>query len=432
MNTLRENSNTSNISPHKESPTMSAPTVTTRPKAALKKEELEKIAKQLKKKLSKASIAAKQSLSPTDVKTSTSMPRSSPLKSYSLKKQYSGSAINNLSSSPNTLCSPTGKSPTHLNTPAAIYLSSSPLRNMAADSTENDESLDSPTKRRKTSPRMDSKGPHMVLEEIQRPNTPSGSLQSSLKPSLELTAADAEKNKKKEQPTTTPTLAKRELHGSPPSSANILLQTPKQSRANTNGGAYNDEEGADLLMYLATSPSPAKPYFSNSARPIHGSSQIHPTSSSVPNSSGSLSLTHKPTMSAGSSSSFILPPPVTPKRHSTINSKTPQNRLTPSMNLFNNLNGNTGLPSSGLTLTPTGFNMNDYVNFFTPSPGGTGLNKNLLRTPDFNNLLNGQPNTTVEASGGVNGRPKVDGKMLNFNKVLFSSSANGPEGNAKE
>ena len=51
-------------------------------KTPLKKEELEQIARQLKKKLSKASITAKQSLSPTNIKTSTTiaLPKSSPLK----------------------------------------------------------------------------------------------------------------------------------------------------------------------------------------------------------------------------------------------------------------------------------------------------------------------------------------------------------------
>lgn len=52
-------------------------------KTPLKKEELEKIARQLKKKLSKASITAKQSLSPTNMKTmAPNVPKSSPLRGY--------------------------------------------------------------------------------------------------------------------------------------------------------------------------------------------------------------------------------------------------------------------------------------------------------------------------------------------------------------
>ena len=89
--------------------------------------------------------------------------------------------------------------------------------------------------------------------------------ESTLKPSLELTSTPTKK--KPESPskdkTTTPTMAKRELssQSSTSSSAqNALLKTPKQ---NSNGNGYNDAEGADLLMYLATSPSPARPYLSN-------------------------------------------------------------------------------------------------------------------------------------------------------------------------
>lgn len=233
-------------------------------KPVLKKEELEKIAAELKKKLSKASISAKQSLSPTNIRTN-----SSPLKSYfTPAKNYS----------------PSTKSPTKLT------------------NTYNEES---PTKKRKTSPL---KGPQMVLEPL-RPTTPTKP-SPTLKPSLE----------------TTPTLPKMELEE--------VVKTPR---------SYNDEreEGADLLMYLATSPSPAK---------------------------------YTPRQ-------LKFAAPVTPKRHLQNTSKTP-NRLTPGFNFLSN-----GMPSQGLTLTPTGFNMNDYVNFFTPSPGGELLQKNLLKTPDFNNIM---------------------------------------------
>ncbi|ODV81945.1 uncharacterized protein CANTADRAFT_3999 [Suhomyces tanzawaensis NRRL Y-17324] len=397
-------------------------------KTPLKKEELEKIAKQLKKKLSKASITAKQSFSPGKmVASSVALPKSSPLKSYALKKLLGSSPIGAglLSSSPNNLYSPNGKSPTHIRTPAAIYLSSSPLKNIAADDTE-EETMDSPTKRRKSSP-LKEKAPQMILEEISRPNTPSKQFPAALKPSLELTASKSE-NKHKESPQqTTPTLLKREL--SVNTTPNVLLKTPTQPRPSANdSGAYNDEEGADLLMYLATSPSPAKPFFSNTPRAIN---IHHPINSSAPTSAGSFPISHKPTASTGSTGSFIAPPPVTPKRHGNTSTRTPQNRLTPSMNLFSNLiNGNLGLPSSGLTLTPTGFNMNDYVNFFTPSPGGANIhsaqNKNLLRTPDFNNLINNANSASANSenvANGLLGKPKVDGKILNFNKVLFG---NGP------
>lgn len=62
--------------------------------------------------------------------------------------------------------------------------------------------------------------------------------------------------------------------------------------------------------------------------------------------------------------------------------------------------------------------MGDYVNFFTPSPGGGHsahahqlANRNLLRTPDFVGLM-------LQ-------KTRVDGKMINFDKVgLFGSQLN--------
>jgi len=421
-------------------PAASSPTMS-KPKTPLKKEELEKIAKQLKKKLSKASITAK-------AHSPISMLKSSPLKNH-LRKSLASSPIQ-LSSSPTNLYSPNGKSPTHMRTPAAIYLSSSPLKNM--DLPEED----SPTKRRKLSPKI------MILEEIsedlsrktlkstrESPTRPlampsiaigssraTGSSASiatatsstatnestdselSLKPSLDLTSGTPKKSTPRNQ--TTPTLSKPEI-------TNPLLKTPTQSKPN----GYADEEGADLLMYLATSPSPAKPFYtprsSQQSQPQpsqNGSSQ--PGLSSHSTFSQLSSQKHNSSM--GSASSFIAPPPVTPKRHIGHNSRTP-NRLTPSMNLFNNLaNSNSGLPSSGLTLTPTGFNMNDYVNFFTPSPGHSALSKNLLRTPDFNNLLNQQGGNDSNVINSNLGKSRVDGKVLNFNRVLFGSGNSSSEG----
>ncbi|CAI5760523.1 unnamed protein product [Candida verbasci] len=368
-------------------------------KTPLKKEELEQIAKQLKKKLSKAGLTAKQSLSPTNLKsnnnnnnnginsnntTPISLPKSSPLKSYIVNKNRnsSHSNLNNfspISSSP--LYSPNNKSPTHMKTPAAaMYLSSSPLKNQTI-SEESQES--SPTKKRKTSPSK------MILEELS-PNSKKESSISSLKPSIDLKSSPIERKQQENQqqhPQTTPKMANKEI-----------CSTPK---ARTR----NDSEGADLLLYLATSPSPAKQsYYSNTPKQQH---------KSPPPS--------QPTQTANTSNvpQFVVPPPpVTPKRvgSSSISnnlSKTPQ-RLTPFMSIANN----NGLPSSGLTLTPTGFNMSDYVNIFTPSPGSL-LNKNLLKTPDFNNLLNG--NQTPRGSS------KVDGKLLNFNKMLFSNHSDSKE-----
>ncbi|RCK58012.1 hypothetical protein Cantr_06915 [Candida viswanathii] len=330
-------------------------------KTPLRKEELDQIARQLKKKLSKASITAKQSLSPTNVKaTPTALPKSSPLKSYIMRKNASAHSLSNasptnhmdnLNSSPINLYSPNGKSPTHIRTPAAAFLSSSPLKNIA----------------------------HNDADDINTKNT--------LKPSLELESTPTKKPSrsppKEEQ--VTPTWPKRELSSmssSQQNSQNALLKTPKQS---STGNGFNDAEGADLLMFLATSPSPARPFYGNTPR---SASKPLPSIQHQPPQSQHQQPQHMSQSSQPQQQQqqqpvpvpppAFTPPPVTPKRVITsLNTRTPQNRLTP---FFSSLNG--GLPSQGLALTPTSFNMNDYVTFFTPSPGGA-FNKNLLKTPDF-------------------------------------------------
>lgn len=63
--------------------------------------------------------------------------------------------------------------------------------------------------------------------------------------------------------------------------------------------------------------------------------------------------------------------------------------------------------------------MNDYVNFFTPSPGSANINSNsnniskaFLKTPDFNSII-------------TSNKQRVDGKMINFDKVgLFGTNNN--------
>lgn len=389
MNTLKE----TNISPKPELDLENS-IMSEKVKTPLKKEELEKIAKELKKKLSKASITAKQQqLSPVNSKINKNL---SPLNNLISKKTSkdtfeSPSRVHYLSSS-SPLYSPNNKSPTHIRNSAAIsLLSSSPI-------------IESPIKKSKNSSPLKNQ-PTMVLQSV---STPSKS--SSLKPSPSL-------NPKQ----TTPTLSKKQLNVNTSvdnGSGNPLLRTPTQSKGNGNGN-YNDEEGADLLMYLATSPSPAKNYFPNT--PKLGGPKTEPVAKDNSAPTSSALPIHKYSSSNSSANSFIAPPPpLTPKRHINSSSKTPQNRLTPSINLFNNLNPN--LPSSGLALTPAGFNMNDYVNFFSPSPGGANLNKNLnsnfLKTPDFNNLLNNHPNN------GSNLKQSVDGKMINFDKVgLFKGES---------
>lgn len=373
-----------------------------KPKTPLRKDELEKIAKQLKRKLLKASITAKQLFLPANTRAGSGVPpKLSPLKSYMLKRQLLASLPGTLLLSSPNLYLPNGKSPTQMRVPAAVFLSLSPLKNVAGDT----ELPDLPTKKRNE--------PQMILQAVAPPNTPPKALAAGLKPLAQLPGGPGLEN-----PHKTPTLSKKQLHLAGPS-ANVLLKTPTQTRGNGN---YNDDEGADLLMYLATLPSPAKPFFLNTPRTA---------STSAPTSAHKHSLLGL----------FIAPPPLTPKRpHASAVglTRTPQNRLTPSINLFNGtINGTNaaGLPSSGLTLTPAGFNMNDYVNFFTPSPGGAGIqhhgngslgmlnNKNFLKTPDFNTIMNAHAASAAAANGSA--KPQtVDGKMINFDKVgLFNSTA---------
>lgn len=558
MNTIRESNNTLNSSTN-SSPSSNSFDIDTsmnsnasisnsnnsnggiKPKTPLRKDELEKIAKELKKKLSKASITAKQSLSPTNLKATpnSSNPKASPLKYYMAKNKFgntsSPSNSNNHSnvffSSPH-LYSPNGKSPTQMKTSsAALFLSSSPLKGVPLSASDNKlnrsninrsnynnnghnhqdmELLDSPTKKRSIAslPLNDELTTPNKLNsaKFQSPsnsNITPNSLATALKPSPALTSnsthsssnsssktdktnnkGDSHNNNKDSNTVsqqTTPTLTKRQLSGQS-SYSNNLLKTPTQSRSNTNGGNggnFNDEEGADLLMYLATSPSPAKPMGhtprskdNNSSIPTSANSNHSTISHKPPSSSGGSngsinSSSINSTSNKDSNSNSFMVPPLTPKRH--INStltRTPQNRLTPSINFFNgtiNNNGSSGLPSSGLTLTPAGFNMSDYV-FFTPSPGSAAVahhnsnnnagsslgilnNKNFLKTPDFNSMINNttgsqssaNQNLSVgsiqknlngnkngngnESNGNGNGNKQiVDGKMINFDKVgLFGN-----------
>lgn len=513
MNTLRDTTNNmeldTSISNHSngtnDSPSEHGSGNGDKNKTPLKKEELEKIAKQLKKKLSKASITAKQQISPTNNKINkngTSSSNPSPLKDYLSKKHFeSPNKLDYLSSS-SPLYSPNNKSPTHMRSSAAAsLLGSSPL------------AVDSPTKKSKSSGTSPLKNQStMVLQAVStptkskslglKPSPPlssqrshhhrSGSIPSSQRDSASKDGSSASSGSNSQSQTntqTTPTLPKKQLNNG---AGNPLLKTPTQAK-NGSGGNYNDEEGADLLMYLATSPSPAKSYFSNTPKlgskanggssnnnsnqnnninatssdstasaesnensnptsaasqhqnlaettrhPIHrfAHSRSNSQSEQFGNTSAPISMplssAHKHSSSNSSSNSFIAPPPpLTPKRHINSSSKTPQNRLTPSMNLFNSMtnnnNNSTGLPSSGLALTPAGFNMNDYVNFFSPSPGGANLSRNLnnnfLKTPDFNNLLaSSNPSTNQNLANGSS-KQAVDGKMINFDKVgLFKNS----------
>lgn len=323
----------------------------TKPKTPLRKDELERIAQQLKRRLLKASITAKQAKTPD---------RGHPVMHTQAVASSGGSTASRplqlpsvgglLSSSPIDLYSPARRSPTHMRTPSALYN----MRRGAANGSDS-SLLGSPS--RGTRPSGEGDAGQMTLQPM-APATP-GKLQTNsgaqdaptLEPSPVLNAAGS-------NPQTTPPLPKKQL-------ANLLLRTPTQpQRTPRSNGNYNDTEGADLLMYLATSPLPARPTASLATKNPH---------------------------------SFIAPPPLTPKRHLASTSKTPQ-RLTPLVNLLSTFNA-AGLPSSLLTLTPAGFNMNDYVNFFTPSPGTAVTGRPVPPTPN----------------------KQVDGKMINFDRVgLFN------------
>lgn len=393
-----------------------------KPKTPLKKGDLEKIAKELKMKLSKASVTAKQLLTASAASTShglppgspltlMSPPKSSPLKNYYMwKRQIAAGNTPALTLLPN-LYSPDRKLPTL--TKPSVFLSSSPLKSIAGsglatktrkssvDTHSAADLNDSPIKRR----RADSGAvlrvePHMVLEEMPGTSGYASPTKSSLHPSPVLTAngLNTRQELALKNAQTTPTMSKTQL-----SSHSNLLKTPTQpSRDN-----YNDLEGADLLMYLATSPSPAKPYGNT------------PRASSAPNG-GTLSSSSAMPKPASGNLFIAPPPPLTPKRPMFSNAKTPQSRLTPSV--YGNLAiPGSALPSAGLALTPAGFNMSDYVNFFTPSPGGavsqgSAINKSFLKTPDFHGLVQ----TNIQ-------KTPVDGKMINFDKVgLFGLSGTDP------
>lgn len=507
MNTLHETTNVSSSSPDMDtSMNGSSSGAVAKSKTALRKEELDKIAKELKKKLLRASITAKQ-LSPTNLrngagnaggssgdlssnggihKTSAS-PFRNPLarRSYSStsnmnsnkgsnkniasaspvavrtssQRQESSSTLGGpngtifLSSSPSQLISPDGKSPTHIKTPG-ILLGSSPLKKVASKY----NTSESPTKKKGKQG-----NPQMILQQVQPPSSP---------PKFGITTALVPENKSnrisingpssplsvQSQRTTmvptTPTLSKNTLSSGnqgnsslAASRTNALLKTPTQGRGSSHGNGYNDDEGADLLMYLATSPSPAKPFMQpNTPRANMGSG-----------SSGAIKNNGSHQSSSSGANTFLAPPPLTPKRHmgfsNGLNARTPQNRMTPAINLLLNVN----IPPSGVTSTPAGFNMNDYVNFLTPSPGvSLSSRMNPAKTPDFNSLLGATSNLSKKiggnlASKGTGSRlsgeqlhsdkgsiveedehgetEPVDGKMINFDKVLFDSGDMPKSGN---
>lgn len=412
MNTLKDSKSVNSPDPDMSATaitkTETTPQSARKPKTPLKKDELEKIAKELKMKLSKASVTAKQLLSSLSSQNlppglplaHMSPPKLSPLKNYYMwKRQIAAGNTPGLLLLP-SLYLPDRKLPTL--TKPLVFLLSLPLKSIAElnakNSNGNESDLnDSPIKRR----RADSRAvlrvePHMVLEEMPKKNSlhPSPVLTSTSQNKPDSKAATQSNNAQ-----TTPVLQKLQMH----TQAHLLRTPTQQNREN-----FNDEEGADLLMYLATSPLPAKPYTSTNT----------PRASLAP-SGGLLTLSQSSQAKSklNSAGQFIAPPPpLTPKRLVFSTAKTPQSRLTPSV--YGNLAvPGSALPSAGLALTPAGFNMSDYVNFFTPSPSaaasqGSGIaNRSFLKTPDFHGLVQ-----------TLSQKTPVDGKMINFDVVGLSNS----------
>lgn len=399
------------------------------------KEEFEQIAKKLKLKLSRASVTAKQLLTtanpssqrqwpPDSPVSQTSLPKSSPLKSYYMwKRQGSSSKLPTLNSLPN-LKSPNGKSP--VTSEASTVLSSSPMK-PAADN-------ESPTKLYRNRIRAAGRPePQMVLQALpaaspqaklslnplpvieekhlsngavlvqQGPQGPSSVPHSS---ALPLTSASLGRrppgfSNGVSKSSTTPTLSKKQL-------ANQAFATPTQPGRSES----SQDEGADLLMYLATSPSPARPY---GTTPRVGMAPSHHTV---------FSAWSKP---SAAGNQFLAPqPPITPKKPLIGNDRTPHRRFSPSLGGM--LGGN--LPSEGVSLTPADFNMNDYINFFTPSPAiaasmhpGSMAGKSLMQTPNRQGL----------AQSSASQPAPVDAKMINFDgtelfsRLEYADDVSGPE-----
>lgn len=411
------------------------------------KEEFEQIAKKLKRKLSRASVTAKQLLSSTSATaqrlwppdspvSQTLLPTSSPLKSYyMLKRQGSSNKLPNLNSLPN-LKSPKMRSPAVKDSKG--FLASSPLR-------RGSELNESPTKmhikRIGAAARLE---PQMVLQALPGASSqhlnqslnplpvldghrlandtfppPSGvpdhgvlsqSLSRALGPSLSSASIGRRPpsfgNSVTGKSSTTPTLSKTQI-------SNQTFATPTQpSRSDRKGDSALDE-GADLLMYLATSPSPARPYGTTPralVAPSHHNSVF--SSWNKPSSSGN---------------QFLAPQaPMTPKKPLLSHDRTPHRRFSPSIGGL--LGGN--LPSEGVSLTPADFNMNDYINFFTPSPAMAAT----LHQGGMTGKGLPQASNNPSSLQGLTPQPtSVDAKMINFDgtelfsKLEYTEEVNGTE-----
>ncbi|ODQ83236.1 hypothetical protein BABINDRAFT_159673 [Babjeviella inositovora NRRL Y-12698] len=214
------------------------------------------------------------------------------------------------------------------------------------------------------------------------------------------------------------------------------LSTPKTSRNRmsllTPKGRSNDEEGADLLMFLATSPSPAT-YGKNSSmlgalpslpklqfpNSLDTKSPIAlPSFNITASASGAATVSSTPNKESRPKSAFLAP--ATPKRSNNLLSGV---NKTPITSRF----AGTGITNADLLKTPTttratpvGFSMSDYVNFLTPSPISRAMSG---RTPhQASNDLSSFHLSGGPALGASNLGAGAAGRIVNFDKLSFGGS----------
>ncbi|KAK9378825.1 uncharacterized protein V2V93DRAFT_375147 [Kockiozyma suomiensis] len=157
---------------------------------------------------------------------------------------------------------------------------------------------------------------------------------------------------------------------------------PKAHASQGHGG----EEGADLLMYLATSPSPAQrfAFASNNTTPASAQHQ--------------------------------LPPP------SVLSTPPSQTRSIPF--------GTPVLGGTGPQTPSQGFNFSDYVNIFTPSPAQTQWHpRTPIITPARRRLNFDQPDSAaiMQTSVSANTAPRRAGESEQFGNVMEVGGALMPQ-----
>ncbi|KAK7205333.1 hypothetical protein BZA70DRAFT_289257 [Myxozyma melibiosi] len=144
----------------------------------------------------------------------------------------------------------------------------------------------------------------------------------------------------------------QQRHASPPRTPPPRkFDRPFNGYASSASSSRTGEEGADLLMYLATSPSPAQ-RFSFASNFVPGSNQQQPPSSIL--------STPPPQNRSAPSWTPVLGSNGMSNNHNNSNNNSNNN---------GNTSGSSNNSSNNGPQTPSqGFNFSDYVNIFTPSP----------------------------------------------------------------